>query len=434
MCQVNQPMFSIVVPTRMRESTLPHTLATILSQDSADFEIVVADNASTPLTRKIVEGLDSDRIRYVRSDTPLAMTDNWNAALEQATGEWVMYIGDDDALCPGALAELAQAIEQYQVRAIRWNWATYTWPDVQLKDQANRLVLPIFRRSQVLSSQDQIIAIAENTAGYHIPHSYHSLIHRSLLDEALATGSVFDGPVPDIFSGVLFASLDDTFLELASPMTVLGLSGRSNSVAYRSDQDRHGTLSDFMELNQLAKKHLHPNLPQEIFLCSGNWDALFRVRDRLSLADPRLRVSPDVIAQACLDSIWVQEPQRSVQIEKVLEYFRQYGGESGQQLVVPAQEVNPGPPSLLPYDGKLGITESVLTVDASTFGVTNVAEAADLVQQLRHMGPLFDLIRGEMLSSAAQRERLSEREWTASVLLAERDEARNRLAALGQSI
>ena len=91
------PRFSVVIPTRQRANTLRHTLQTCLAQDYDDYEIVVCDNFSSPETRQVVDDCASERIVYLRTSRPLAMSVNWELAVEQARGStspcWAMTMG-----------------------------------------------------------------------------------------------------------------------------------------------------------------------------------------------------------------------------------------------------------------------------------------------------------------------------------------------------
>ena len=88
MTPADRPRYSIVVPTRSRHETLRSCLRTLVEQPHGNYEIVVADNASGPETRAVCESFRSPRLRYLRSDTPLSMNDNWERALDAARGEW----------------------------------------------------------------------------------------------------------------------------------------------------------------------------------------------------------------------------------------------------------------------------------------------------------------------------------------------------------
>ena len=136
---MKHPRYSIVVPTRERHETLRACLRTIVEQTHDDYEIVVADNASGPETRAVCESFRSPRLRHVRCSEPLSMNDNWERALDAARGEWVTFLGDDDGLMPYTLPEFDVLTAVRGVRAIRWQYAVYTWPCMAVAAEANRL-------------------------------------------------------------------------------------------------------------------------------------------------------------------------------------------------------------------------------------------------------------------------------------------------------
>jgi glycosyltransferase involved in cell wall biosynthesis len=90
------------LPTRSAASILEGCVASVLDQPYADMELVVADNANDDRTGAILDSFADDRrLRVVRSEVVLDVTENWNAALEASTGEYLLLLGDDDSLLPG---------------------------------------------------------------------------------------------------------------------------------------------------------------------------------------------------------------------------------------------------------------------------------------------------------------------------------------------
>jgi glycosyltransferase involved in cell wall biosynthesis len=98
---MNTPQFSILIPTRDRPVTFRHALDSVVSQ-TGSFEIVVADNCSSPAVKLIAEEYANrcPNIKYLRSDTILPMSENWENGLRHCEGEYVTVLGDDDALLP----------------------------------------------------------------------------------------------------------------------------------------------------------------------------------------------------------------------------------------------------------------------------------------------------------------------------------------------
>ena len=86
---------------------------TVRRQDVADWELVIADNCSDEDVPGFVASLEDPRIRLLRSDTPLPVTENWNRALDASSGDYVLMLGDDDGLLQGALSAIQQLVRAY---------------------------------------------------------------------------------------------------------------------------------------------------------------------------------------------------------------------------------------------------------------------------------------------------------------------------------
>ena len=77
--------FSVLLPTRNRLEYLRYAVETIRRQDVPDWEIVISDNCSEDDISGFVAKLSDPRIRYVRTESPLPVTDNWNNALNHSS-------------------------------------------------------------------------------------------------------------------------------------------------------------------------------------------------------------------------------------------------------------------------------------------------------------------------------------------------------------
>src|SRR5256885_12578411 len=117
---MSQPRFSMVIPTRERARTLRFAIRSCLAQHFDDYEIVVCDNCGSSATREVIDEFRSPRIRYIRSDVPLAMSDNWELAVSEAHGEFVTIVGDDDALLRHALSETDRPIRIPKKPLLSW--------------------------------------------------------------------------------------------------------------------------------------------------------------------------------------------------------------------------------------------------------------------------------------------------------------------------
>ena len=115
------PVLSLCVPTYKRASLLPQSLRSVLSQITPDLapsvEVVILDNASPDDTPSVVAQMQAEfpdaPVRYVRRPQNIGADANMCDAPNQARGEFVYLISDDDVLLPGAVERLLQLIHEH---------------------------------------------------------------------------------------------------------------------------------------------------------------------------------------------------------------------------------------------------------------------------------------------------------------------------------
>ncbi len=106
------------IPAYNRSEVLPALLESILTQDFEEFEIVINEDCSPdrPLIRKIVENYAAKypkRIRYFENENNLGYDANLRSLIEHAIGEYCLFMGNDDLMCPGALKTISSTISSY---------------------------------------------------------------------------------------------------------------------------------------------------------------------------------------------------------------------------------------------------------------------------------------------------------------------------------
>lgn len=109
------PAVSILIPTYNYARYLPEAIESVLAQDFTDFELLIADDASSDNTVDVCEAYaaNDSRIRFVRHEKNLGMVENWNWCLRQARGCYIKYmLADDKFLRPYALSRLVESIEK----------------------------------------------------------------------------------------------------------------------------------------------------------------------------------------------------------------------------------------------------------------------------------------------------------------------------------
>ncbi len=105
--------FSVLIPTRNRLENLRDSIASILLQDYSDFEIIVSDNYSDQDIQGYIASLKESRIRYSRTEVFISVTENWNRALDQSIGDYIIMLGDDDCLMKGYFSFIRELIIEH---------------------------------------------------------------------------------------------------------------------------------------------------------------------------------------------------------------------------------------------------------------------------------------------------------------------------------
>jgi len=88
---------SIITPTRNRRAFLHHALRSACAQTWKNTEIVVVDEASTDGTANMV-ATDFPDARFVRNDTPRGPGGARNVGVAASTGDWILFLDDDDLI------------------------------------------------------------------------------------------------------------------------------------------------------------------------------------------------------------------------------------------------------------------------------------------------------------------------------------------------
>lgn len=111
------PFLSIIIPLFNKQYHILKTINSVLSQECADYEIVIVDDGSTDNSAKVVESILDSHIRLFRKKNggPSAAR---NYGVRMAKGEWVLFLDADDTLEKGVintLHELSSSHKGYSV-------------------------------------------------------------------------------------------------------------------------------------------------------------------------------------------------------------------------------------------------------------------------------------------------------------------------------
>ena len=107
------PRVSIGVPVYNGELYLERALDSILAQSFDDFEVIIADNASDDRTEQICRdyACRDARVRYVRNETNLGASANFNRTFALARGPYFKWAAHDDVLGTDFLLRCVEVLD-----------------------------------------------------------------------------------------------------------------------------------------------------------------------------------------------------------------------------------------------------------------------------------------------------------------------------------
>lgn len=227
------PKFSIVIPTRDRKETLGPCIAGCLLQTHGSYELVVQDNASTDGTAELMGGISDSRVSYFRSPNRLSMRSNFEAALANAKGEYVIMIGDDDGIVPGALDRLDKLLTRGKIDFVSWPTLYYFWPGFDPRGIDFGVALKrgnVFGANRLVTGNNLTHDFVSATSIHFrlVPKIYHGCASRRAIDAIRRkTGNVFNYDIPDLYFQVASSMLGGQVLSMLHPVSIIGGSPRS---------------------------------------------------------------------------------------------------------------------------------------------------------------------------------------------------------------
>jgi glycosyltransferase involved in cell wall biosynthesis len=120
----NQPLISIVIPAYNAEGTISETVASVLAQSFADFELLVIDDGSTDGTQSVLEGFADERLQ-VHSFSNAGLSASRNRGTTLACGQFVAFLDADDLWTPGKLAAQLEALEAHPEAVLAYSWVDF---------------------------------------------------------------------------------------------------------------------------------------------------------------------------------------------------------------------------------------------------------------------------------------------------------------------
>ncbi|MDM8355011.1 glycosyltransferase [Pandoraea communis] len=237
---------SIIVPTHDRAQYAVPTIRYLLDT-CHDAEIVVADSSEED---KLTDGLNDhprfSQVRLLRPEKrPMSVVDNFNFGLRHSTGDYLVFLGDDDFVMP-IVGDVCDWMQSNDIDVVKFTFpALYFWPDFQHKRLAGSLggtlhLAPFTGKASIYDPRKALAEALDNFGGgvMDMPRAYAGMVSRQLVQRiANEYGDLFGGVSPDIYSSALISMCSSKCVYLDYPVLIPGAS--SASTAGQSANGQH---------------------------------------------------------------------------------------------------------------------------------------------------------------------------------------------------
>jgi glycosyltransferase involved in cell wall biosynthesis len=254
--------FSILLPTRNRLDLLRYAVESVRLQDYLDWEVVISDNASTEDVAGFAASYADQRIRYYRTERELPVTENWNAALERSTGDYVIMLGDDDGLMRNCLTAAHKMIGQWHQPDVIYTQALqFAYPgaipghprgfvQIAYNDFLKGVERPL------LLSRQTAWEMVRNAMSFRLLYGFnmqHFIISRKLVETLQSKGPFFQSPYPDYYAANAIMLKAQTVVANPQPLIMIGISPKSFGYYYFNQRESEGV--DFLQNSSIDRTH-----------------------------------------------------------------------------------------------------------------------------------------------------------------------------------
>lgn len=263
------PLVSVIIPTHNRACYAIPTIQSIFAA-SPDIEVIVCDTSEVDLISPALSTHpDFSRLCLIRPNRPMSVVDNFNKAMSVATGDYLVFIGDDDFVSH-AIVDVATWAAQQQIDAVKFSFpVTYYWPDFKHSTRGDEYsgtlhISPYTGEIHPYDAKQALLDAIYNFGGgvLEMPRAYAGMISLELAKRiSMKYGMLFGGVSPDIYSAALISLEVERCIKLDFPVVIPGSSGASTAGQSANGQHR-GALRDNAHIGAFKNLNWDDRIPE----------------------------------------------------------------------------------------------------------------------------------------------------------------------------
>jgi glycosyltransferase involved in cell wall biosynthesis len=237
---LTNPRYSIIIPTKNGMPYLGYAIKSILSSPNANLEVIVSLDGNSQEIENLLNSITDTRLKVFRLEKSLSMSEHWDLAQSRATGQWQMFLGQDDMLMSGfeeLFAQLTGIAEEAGLEVIVARRAYVCWPPLRDKNLKPLQFWYTDELSVKSSSKFASEALRTDISYHSGPQMYTSCLVASSLIQRIRNhqdGKLILGHPQDAYLAASILKHSREYLWSGSPFSWVGTSDRSAGLAITS--------------------------------------------------------------------------------------------------------------------------------------------------------------------------------------------------------
>jgi len=264
--------FSVLIPTKNRLELLKFAINSVLKQTYSNWEIIISDNCSDEDIKSYIDSINNNKIKYMRQDTPISVTTNWNVANNVACGDYTIMLGDDDALLPDFFEKCIQYIQKYNCPELL-NFGAYIYmqpnvspmfPNGDLYDSTKNSEYMNKKTEPFCPSIEERLHLIQSSLNFEYKFGFNMqffLYSRTLFVKLLKYGNFYEPPYPDYYTANMLMAVASEVVVIPENFLVIGITPKSYGYYYQNNKEKEGmAFHKEADYRKYAPKHIKNKL------------------------------------------------------------------------------------------------------------------------------------------------------------------------------